>query len=207
MITLSTIKYAGVDPVRAGFARFIPAEGLSPRDFLNLPLQPYLDHISRTQSAAEISLRIFLSSGFITNSLLHETMLFMGRLALPVLESYYPNVDLPERAIELKAAWLLQGEVNLENIKDIHKEMGLFHAGIRNRGRAAKSSARAIWLCASPQPIPSYFLDCAYSTTYACAWFNRENETLNPEIENRRREVYEQVYDFVRTRLEIANLD
>ena len=113
-----TLQSAGIDPLKSGLARFIPEEGVTPLEFLALPIEQLLENglvDTPYETVAGTKYEIFISEGILPEHILHEIALYAARRALPIFEKKHPDDNRPRKAIETKERWL-KGEASDEEL-------------------------------------------------------------------------------------------
>ena len=108
-ITHTTLNSVGIDPLRAGLARFIPEAGVLPVEFIRLPIEPALGDISASlslESGKAVACYILLQSGILPDLILHNFALFMAREVLPIFENEFPDEDRLRNGLDAKKRWL-----------------------------------------------------------------------------------------------------
>ena len=110
-ITLETLQdYFQIQPGQSTLERFIPGEGLTPGEFIKLPIDTYLGQENESTLAA-IKVYLLLFEGVLPDIVLNRIGIYAARLVLPVYERTYPRDRRPRRAILAKIR-LLRGRGN-----------------------------------------------------------------------------------------------
>ena len=118
-ITLSILRKVGVE-IGPGVKRLIPhREGVSPREFIRLPLDSFLEH-NRRILAVEYRLRVLLTLGVLPESICVGVYLLLIDEALSVYEYTFPGDPRIRRALEVWVSWS-RGEVNDEELIQIKR--------------------------------------------------------------------------------------
>ena len=114
IITNETLRQVGVDPLVSGLGRFIPGEGVTPAEFVRLPIEQLLDEaqdrllstFSSINRGAKTGCDLLLSAGILPARILHLVSVYAAREVLPVFERVYPADSGPRKTIEIKERWL-----------------------------------------------------------------------------------------------------
>ena len=122
MRTIHMETIAEVLPRRPGefLARFIPDVGVTPLEFIRLPIEEYLSY--NETALAEIKMRILLEEGVLRENEIHKIGLETARVILPFWERIYPDETLPRAAIEAREKWL-RGELSDDNMLSIQNDL------------------------------------------------------------------------------------
>ena len=128
-ITHKTLIACKLDPLQSGLARFIPEEGVSPSEFIRLPVEQLLTRAGR-RLPEEINMELLLTEGILPAPILHHIGIFAALEVLPLFESYFPSDFRPRQAIEAKQAWLNR-TVTDEDLKDADYELQYLHLQVK----------------------------------------------------------------------------
>ena len=112
-VTLKLFKSIGMDPCASGLERFIPQKGISPLEFIRLPIEQHLSEARGNPPARE---KVFLLTrrNILSPKQLHWLGVFAARLVLPVYEKKFPDEELLRKAVETKERWLRGHATDLE---------------------------------------------------------------------------------------------
>ena len=141
-ITHETLQSVRIDPLESGLARFISGAGISPLEFIRLPIEQSLDTVRKKQSAREIICDMLIQGNVLPDNILQKIALFAAREALVVFEGIDPEDKRMRRAIEIKERWLA-GEAGDD-------ELAFAQADVRaasevTSGDAALAARAAVW--------------------------------------------------------------
>ena len=101
-ITIETLKGIGLAPLESGLARFMPAEGVTPPEFIRLPIEQILGESTNERSVEKMALAILLTPKILPALLLEKIALFAAREVLPLLERELIQDERPRQIIQSK---------------------------------------------------------------------------------------------------------
>ena len=119
IVTWKHIEKCGINPVDAGLARFIPESGVTPLEFIRLPIEQIIKQEKPDKSLHKGLINILVSKNVLPARVLHHIGLFTARELLPIYENELPDDSRLRRAIGIKERWIKAGMKRGKNDKDL----------------------------------------------------------------------------------------
>ena len=138
------LTFCGLDPHALGFHRFIPPAGLSPAEFMTLPIDSYLTETTYPRLAL---LGVLLRYDSIPRPTLERIALGGAELLLPVFERVNRRTPVLRRAIHRKIAFLEErayndeGKVTAADLELLRQDILLIIEDIGRQYRQAVTSS------------------------------------------------------------------